>query len=382
MPTSSPLDLKLVSCKEKLINLTRQNNLLFYKKRKTSSLVVKSENMQSFYDALLDEEKFRFWEIPEEEDEKHNESAESEQGALFPIIVQKEPQEEVDWMSIHPPENDEIVCEFSSNDELHKILKNLYRRAKTEYDERGLNIAYVFFGLMEWSEKQTSERVKSPIILVPIKIEHKSASESYHIIIGDEEVVLNPALRVKFKKDFKSHHLEVGRQLSAECIKNFASSQVAKGQFGSLLAYTAGGKFFLCEFALNDFQPEFKDSSMWYVSMGSGQLIVDPFLGLMRKVFWGDSPPHCNEGIFYVAWALQHAIELNPGGINGPLQIAVLAGSGGNYKACLLDDEKLGEHLDHVTGVNDYLAKYKDILQGKIGTQSSNPPEPPKNSKA
>jgi len=58
MPTSSSLDLKLVSCKEKLINLTRQNNLLFYKKRKTSSLVVKPENMQSFYDALLDEKNF------------------------------------------------------------------------------------------------------------------------------------------------------------------------------------------------------------------------------------------------------------------------------------------------------------------------------------
>ena len=191
-----------MSCKEKLINLTRQNNLLFYKKRKTSSLVVKPENMQSFYDALLDEEKFRFWEIPEEEDEKHNGSEESNQGVLFTAPVQEEDQKEVDWVSIHPPENDEIVCEFSSNDELHKILKNLYRRAKTEYDERGLNIAYVFFGLMEWSEKQTSERVKSPIILVPIKIEHKSASESYHIILGDEEVVLNPALRVKFKKDF------------------------------------------------------------------------------------------------------------------------------------------------------------------------------------
>ena len=65
-------------------------------------------------------------------------------------------------------------------------------------------------------------------------------------------------------KGFTNHYLEVGRQLSAECIKNFASSQATKGQFGSLLAYTAGGKFFLCEFALSDFQPEFKDSVLVY----------------------------------------------------------------------------------------------------------------------
>lgn len=202
MPNTSPLDSKLVSCKEKLINLTRQNNLLFYKKRKTSSLVVKTKDIQSFYDALLDEKGFRFWEFPETEDKEPNATEGSQQGILFSDEAPEEPQEEVDWMSIHPPEDDEIVCEFSSNEELHKILKNIYRRAKTEYDERGLNIAYIFFGLMEWSEKQTSERVKSPIILVPIKIEHKSASESYHIILGDEDVVLNPALRVKFKKDF------------------------------------------------------------------------------------------------------------------------------------------------------------------------------------
>lgn len=180
------------------------------------------------------------------------------------------------------------------------------------------------------------------------------------------------------ERGFQKHHLEVGRELSAKCISNFASSQVAKGQYGSLLAYTAGGKYHLCEFAIADFQPEFKDSNMWYVSMGSGQLIVDPFLGLMRKVFWGDSPPRCNEGIFYVAWALQHAIELNPGGINEPMQIAVLQSTGGgNIKARCLDDQELSEHLDHVRGVNEYLAKYKDILQGRIGSPDIKLPEPP-----
>ncbi len=197
MSKPSPLDLKLLSCKEKLINLTRQNNLLFYKKRKKSSLVVKANDIQSFYNDLLDEERFRFWEIPKKEEEK-----EIEQDKLFPEKTEEQPEAEVDWLSVSPPEDDQIVCEFSTNDELHKILKNLFRRAKTEFDEKGLNIAYVFFGLMEWSEKQTSERIKSPIVLVPIKIEHKSARESYTICLGDEEVVLNPALKVKFKRDF------------------------------------------------------------------------------------------------------------------------------------------------------------------------------------
>ncbi|MCK9573037.1 MAG: DUF4011 domain-containing protein, partial [Candidatus Omnitrophica bacterium] len=198
MPTQ--LDLKLINCKEKLINLTRQNNLLFYKKRKLSTLVLKVDNIQSFYDALLDEKEFSFWEFPEERPEEQDKLTDEAQ--LLQEGNQSKTTENIDWLLVKPPEEDEIVCEFSSNDELHKILKNLYRRAKTEYEERGLNIAFIFFGLVEWSEKQNGEFIKTPLVLAPITIEHKSASESYQIMLGDDEVILNPALRVKFKRDF------------------------------------------------------------------------------------------------------------------------------------------------------------------------------------
>ena len=198
----TPLDLKLVSCKEKLINLTRQNNLLFYKKRKSSSLIVKSEAMQSLYDDLLNENKFKFWEIPEESTEEQESEIEGKEPGLFEQKQEVESSSNEDWLISNPPEDDEIVCDFSSNSELRKILKNIYRRAKTEFEERGLNIAYIFFGLLEWSEQKNSECIKSPLILVPIQIEHKSVTKSYQIVIGDEEVILNPALKVKFKRDF------------------------------------------------------------------------------------------------------------------------------------------------------------------------------------
>jgi len=158
----TPLDLKLVSCKEKLINLTRQNNLLFYKKRKSSSLIVKSDNIQSLYNDLINETKFNFWEIPEEPAEEQDGLIKDTESNLFEEKQQADSNSDVDWLSTNPPKDDEIVCDFSSNSELRKILKNLYRRAKTEYEERGLNIAYIFFGLVDWSEQKTSERIKSP----------------------------------------------------------------------------------------------------------------------------------------------------------------------------------------------------------------------------
>ena len=39
--------------------------------------------------------------------------------------------------------------------------------------------------------------------------------------------------------------------------------------------------------------------------------ITDPFLALMRNVYWKDDLPTLNEGAFAVTWTLEHAIETN-----------------------------------------------------------------------
>ena len=97
----------------------------------------------------------------------------------------------------------------------------------------------------------------------------------------------------------------------------------------------------------------------WYASMGSGQLITDPFLGFMRRVFWRDDLPASQDGIFAVTWALQNAIEINPGGINGPMQIAVLGpGKKGQLFARLLEDSELAEHKVYVEGAISHLRNY------------------------
>lgn len=170
-------------------------------------------------------------------------------------------------------------------------------------------------------------------------------------------------------------YLEVGRVLSEATIKNFISTQCPKGEYGALLAYAAGNRCFLCEFAVKDFQPEWKDEKMWFVSIGSGQPITDPFLGLMRRVFWKDSLPSVADATFIATWTLQHAIDLNTGGINGPIQLSVLRRStaDGHFRASLLSDEELQEHINNVDNVEDYLARYKEILLGNTGTEIPTP---------
>ena len=168
-------------------------------------------------------------------------------------------------------------------------------------------------------------------------------------------------------------HIEVAKDLSRAGIEDFGSTHVSKGLYGALLAFpSAKGGPKLCEFALADFQPEFKDTKMWFVSMGSGQQITDPFLGFMRRVFWGDSPPSLVDGIFAVTWTLNHVIELNPGGINGPPQIAVLDAKRGT--ATLLGDAEIQEHINSAQGAEAHLKEYSKIIAGKCAP--SIPPTP------
>ena len=166
-------------------------------------------------------------------------------------------------------------------------------------------------------------------------------------------------------RPFNKPPLEVGKLLARNAIKDFQTTGISPGQYGALVAFPSEHRAHLCEFAVNDFQPELKtDDSLWYVSMGSGQPITDPFLGFMRRVFWKDDLPSSRDGIFAVTWALQHAIEVNPGGINEPMQIAVLGPDGkGKLLARLLEESELAEHRNNVEGAITHLRMYAQASQ-------------------
>ena len=161
-------------------------------------------------------------------------------------------------------------------------------------------------------------------------------------------------------KPFNMPAQEVVKYLARHAIEDFRYTGLTNVEFGALVAFPTAHKSNLCEFALGDFQPELKtDDSLWYVSMGSGQLITDPFLGFMRRVFWKDGLPSSQEGIFAVYWALQNAIEINPGGINEPMQIAVLGpDKKGKLFARLLEEAELAEHKNSVEAAIAHLGNF------------------------
>jgi len=161
-------------------------------------------------------------------------------------------------------------------------------------------------------------------------------------------------------KKFQGDGITTSTMLSNLAIRNFKETDSPKG-FGALLAFPVHKKPYLCEFDVAGFQPELKTSDLWYCSMGSGQSITDPFLGFIRSIFWADGrPPSCQDGIFATVWALKHAIEVNPGGINGPIRIATLMlNEKKELQARLLDHHETEEHRENVRAAKEHLRKYR-----------------------
>jgi Proteasome subunit len=170
------------------------------------------------------------------------------------------------------------------------------------------------------------------------------------------------------------HHIPIAEDICKATIENLKRTFCEVGGLGVLMAFRVHTGFHLCVFPPDDFQPLFKTPQEWFVAIGSGKVLMDPFLGLLRRVFFGPMQPRLNEGIFTALWTLNLAIELNPGGIGGPPQVAVLQ-VGSDGKACTarrLTEDEVGKHQESIEGAETHLGNYRTCLAGGSGQSPVN----------
>jgi len=168
--------------------------------------------------------------------------------------------------------------------------------------------------------------------------------------------------------------VQIGVMISQLMNEAITETHGNRGQFGALIAYVVDNTPHLCQFQMADFQPEQKTDTSWYVSMGTGQILADPYLALMRRTFWKDGQPSVESAVFTAFWVIYHAIEAAPGLIAHPIDMAVLKKwDGERYTARLMTDAEREEHLDAVRASDQHLVAF---LQPHISPIPP-PPEPP-----
>ena len=190
------IDLCINEWRRRLIDLTRRNRLIYFVPKRSSSIQIAEPTPSEVFNRFVIDEKPLKCFIPEEDEE-------SDETVTQPILPLSDLEQQPKSKSKRLRRSDEIICKTQETRVLKSVLRNLERRSRSDFEERGVRILHLAFGILEWQEVEQSELVRSPLLLVPVELKRKSVIDPYEIWPTDEEIVINPALEVKLHNDFR-----------------------------------------------------------------------------------------------------------------------------------------------------------------------------------
>lgn len=87
--------------------------------------------------------------------------------------------------------------------EMNNRLLTLFRKAKSDMSEGGTNTLFLAAGFLRWKKSEGDTRdYRAPLLLIPVKLERKSAQSEFRILHHEDEVRLNATLLEFLKRDF------------------------------------------------------------------------------------------------------------------------------------------------------------------------------------
>lgn len=144
--------------------------------------------------------------------------------------------------------------------------------------------------------------------------------------------------------------------------------------FGCLMAAPVTDGPFLAEFATKNFSAEMKAGRIFFGSMGSGQMLADPFLAFVCRVLWSNEMPTVEDGKFGVFWVLEHTIQHAPGHVGYPICLATLTQVDGRWVA---KEEDTQEAAQYVATLEEYIGDFEGA-QPPIEEEEPEPVPKPK----
>jgi len=190
--TDSILKIRIEDWKSRLMDLSKRNRLLYFKPSKRGTLSISHPDITTIFNKLvIRKRKLEFWIPPENTDVlKDNMNIKPD---LYPFTIGIKPK------------ISQVISKTLNRKDLERTLKNLSRRSRSDYRERGVRVLYATFGKLIWKDPISFEEIRSPILLVPIILSRASIRDPFIISVPpvEEEVLFNPALQVKLENDLK-----------------------------------------------------------------------------------------------------------------------------------------------------------------------------------
>ncbi len=121
-----------------------------------------------------------------------------------PGLSQPEETEETDESEIAARHLDDKLQTNLKGESLQKKLLKLSYEARTTEEEQGVNTLYLAIGFLRWFESSKSDvERQAPLILIPVKLERKSASSRFYLSWDENDISTNLSLREKLKAEFQ-----------------------------------------------------------------------------------------------------------------------------------------------------------------------------------
>jgi very-short-patch-repair endonuclease len=192
-----------------LLDLSKSNRLLFFTHKQRMLQVAHPSTSMLFEGLIIKERTFTVYRPdqpePETTDEDLADLVEVEliQGVDDVPPRDAEEAEPVSSSSARPSKPNEVVLSSPTGKKVENILYRFRLRACSALQEQGVNVLFLTFGILDWTESPTStEHIQSPLFLLPVRLERQTALHPFTLAALDEGLILNPALEFKLKRDF------------------------------------------------------------------------------------------------------------------------------------------------------------------------------------
>lgn len=240
----SEFNARLQQTRKKLLDLTKRNKLISYKKpAKTRHLKIIDESPDFIYNRLvLEEGEFKFKYIPEPEKDSYRikqeefnlikkkdtdtlhsmniaeqlESLDSnilltaeERAKELGFDISNElPDIDLTEKDVDEKYIDDYLQTLHYPSELEKILKKIDLDARGVIQETGANMLYLILGVLEWTESSNSDiKIKSPLVNIPVTLSRgnlnkKTNTYDYVLKYDGDGIDTNRSLAEKLYNDF------------------------------------------------------------------------------------------------------------------------------------------------------------------------------------
>ena len=175
-----------------LLDMGKRNNLINFRNTKMGTAEVVAPDLSALFSQISHTAEFEVYDPKLEDDDDDFDFIED--------AIPENGQEESESTSEHQKYSKEQfrsmyerrlkkgqILIYNSACKPIQALKNISKKGRTAIDETGVNILYLAFGFINWTEDDNSQYVmKAPILLVPVSIENDSALEPFRIKISDD----------------------------------------------------------------------------------------------------------------------------------------------------------------------------------------------------